>query len=106
MSHLPEWRVRQREHLVGCQHYYQSQGDLSSTHFQVPSMEEACSCPVLLSGILSFIWGDVTMCMTSFHASLSCQLFPGSGEDVLNYLGICETGFHRKVVRCYPHRAL
>lgn len=37
------------------------------------------------------------MCMTSFHASLSCRLFPGSGEDVLNYLDVCETGFHRKL---------
>lgn len=34
---------------------------------------------VLLLGMLSFIWENVTMCMTSFHSSLSCQLFPGSG---------------------------
>lgn len=42
---------------------------------------------VLLLGMLSFIWENSTMCMTSFHASLSCQLFPGSGEDNIELPG-------------------
>lgn len=51
-------------------------GNLSSIHAWVPNMNRAHSPSLLLlSGMLSFIWGNVAMYMTSFRSIVVLSAF-------------------------------